>query len=335
MNGILSIEDLVVQFYVRRGVSRVLNGFHLALEEGELLGLVGESGSGKTVLANALLGHVVQPGKIIRGRIVYRGTDLRTLDEKELTRRYRGKEIGLIAANARSHLNPLMRVGDLIADVVLAHQGGTRKEAYRKAVEVLRAVGINDPENRLRSYPHELSGGMAQRVMIALSLINSPQLLIADDCTNGLDVTVAAQVMDLFVEMFSRRGSSGILITHDLGLVAQYCGSIAIMYCGQIIERAPVNRFFESPVHPYSVRLLEALPERRKDRMDAAGLGKLPSPLELPEGCLYHPRCAHAQERCRQEEPPLAFLGNGHHLKCFNPVSRPAADKVREGGHAR
>lgn len=330
MNGILSIEDLAVWFYTRKGIARVINGVHLTVEEGELLGLVGESGSGKTVLANALLGHVAEPGRIVQGKVIYRGTDLRTLGEEELIRNYRGKEIGLIASNARAHLNPLMRVGDLIADIALSHQGGTQREARRMAVEMLRAVGINDPENRARSYPHELSGGMAQRVMIALALINSPRLLIADDCTNGLDVTVAAQVMDLFMEMFSRSGSSGVLITHDLGLVAQYCRSIAIMYCGQIIERAPVDRFFQSPAHPYSIRLLEALPERRKGRRDAAGIGRLPSPLELPQGCLYHPRCQYAENLCRAEEPPMSLIGEQFYLKCHDPASRMAVNRIRE-----
>lgn len=327
---ILSVEDLKVWFYVRKGISKIVNGINFSVRDGELFGLVGESGSGKTVLANALLGYVREPGRIVEGEVDYRGVNLRTLNEEELIKRYRGKEIGFIASNARIHLNPLRRVGDLIADVYMAHNEADKKEAYNSALNMLQAVGINDPERRIRAFPHELSGGMAQRIMIAMVLVNSPRLLIADDCTNGLDVTVAAQVMDLFAEMVNRTNSSGIMITHDLGLIAQYCKEVAIMYCGQIIESGPVATFFKSPTHPYSIRLLSSLPEKRIDEEKMRKIGNLPNPLELPEGCFYHPRCEYATDVCAIKEPPMFRLDEKYYVKCFDPISRSAINKMRE-----
>jgi len=315
LNQLLKIEDLHTYFYVRKGVSKIVNGLNLSVRKGELLGVVGESGSGKTVAAMSIVDRVRTPGKVVSGKVIYQGTDLRGLNESEL-RKFRGKEIGLIAANARGNLNPLIKVGDQIADVYLAHNKGDLREAKQRAIEMLRAVGINGAEQRANAYPHELSGGMAQRVMIALALINSPNLLIADDATNGLDVTVQAQIMDLILDIVEKRKASGIFITHDLGVVAQCCDEIAIMYAGQIVEKGPVTTFFEEPQHPYSQNLLNSLPERRGKEKKILLSGGLPNPLELPSGCLFHPRCPYATEKCRQEEPSLVKVSENYSVKC-------------------
>lgn len=318
MTDILRVEDLRTVFHLKAGQSRIVNGFTLNVQEGGLLGLVGESGSGKTVTAMSIMGKVKKPGEIVGGRVYYRDVDLRNLSEEQM-HKYRGREMAIVAANARGHLNPLLKAGQQIANVYRAHNPGVkRKDAWEKAVHMLKAVGINDAKLRAGAYPHELSGGMAQRVMIAMALVNSPQLLIADDATNGLDVTVQAQIMELIAGMIRREGMSGIFITHDLGVVAQCCNEIAIIYCGQIIEQSAVRDFFAGPKHPYSIKLLNSIPERHQ-----AGAAKgestdnMPSPLNLPSGCLYHPRCPNAMPECSRREPDDYVLGTRSKVKCF------------------
>ena len=232
MHEILKVENLRVGFELTKGRSHIVNGLNLTLQEGHLIGLVGESGSGKSVAASAILGYVRKPGVIENGKVIFdESVELQKLNEEQLVE-YRGKAIGLIAANARNHLNPLMTVGEQIANVYMAHNSCKKKEAMEKVIAMLKAVGLTDPEQRAKAYPHELSGGMAQRCMIAMALINMPRVLIADDATNGLDVTVQAQIMDLILELLHERNMSGIFITHDLGVVAQCCTEVAIMYCG-------------------------------------------------------------------------------------------------------
>ncbi|MCI8741993.1 MAG: ABC transporter ATP-binding protein [Lachnospiraceae bacterium] len=316
MHEILKVENLRVGFDLARGRSHIVNGLDLTLKEGHLIGLVGESGSGKSVAASAILGYVRKPGTIEAGKVIFDQTvALHELGEEELVR-YRGKEIGLIAANARNHLNPLMTVGEQIANVYMAHNPCKKKEAMERAVEMLKAVGLTDPEQRARAYPHELSGGMAQRCMIAMALINMPRVLIADDATNGLDVTVQAQIMDLILQLLGQRNMSGIFITHDLGVVAQCCTEIAIMYCGQIVEFASVEQLFEHPVHPYTRHLLNALPEYRDASVQTASGEALIDTMNLPEGCLYHPRCPWADKMCTGEDPGSVEVEPGHLVKC-------------------
>lgn len=317
---ILNIKNLHIHFNVNNGSAKVLNGIDLSVKQGHLLGLVGESGSGKSVLAMSMLAYVREPGIIKKGEIFFDKKDILALTEEELQKKYRGKEIGLIAANARAHLNPLLPVGEQIANVYSAHTKKPKKEGRIKAVEILKSVGINDAERRAESYPHELSGGMAQRVMIAITLVNAPRFIVADDCTNGLDVTVAAQVMDLLLLILKERESSGIFITHDLGIVAQCCDEVAIMYSGQIFEQAPVKDFFNKPLHPYSDVLLDSLPERRKAKPEIDTIGNLPNPLQLPNGCLFHPRCPRAQELCLREKPKIRVISPGHTVKCHYPL---------------
>lgn len=319
MPDILQVQDLRIVFEVAGGTSRIVNGLNLAIKEHHLVGLVGESGSGKTISANAMLGYVKKPGILQGGRVLLDGEhDMLTMDPKTLNH-HRGTDIALIAANARSHLNPLETVGDQIANVYRAHHPCTKKEARAKTIDMLKAVGLTDPEHRAKAYPHELSGGMAQRCMIAMALINSPRMLIADDATNGLDVTVQAQIMDLIQELIATRGMSGLLITHDLGVVAQCCHDVAIMYCGQIVEMAPVETFFANPVHPYSRYLLNSLPEYRKEGSEHAKSGEgLMDSLHLPEGCLFNPRCKYACEACTKEDPAMIEIEPDHFVKCRN-----------------
>ncbi len=316
MHEILKVEDLRVGFNLLKGRSHIVNGLNLTLQEGHLIGLVGESGSGKSVAASAILGHVRKPGTIESGKITFdEKVELGNLSEEELTA-YRGKQIGLIAANARNHLNPLMTVGEQIANVYMAHNSCRKKEAMAKAVDMLRAVGLTDPEQRAKAYPHELSGGMAQRCMIAMALINMPRVLIADDATNGLDVTVQAQIMDLILQLLRERNMSGIFITHDLGVVAQCCTEVAIMYCGQIVEFATVEQLFANPVHPYTKHLLNSLPEYRDANVKHSAGDSLIDTMHLPEGCLYHPRCPWMCDRCKQADPAAVEVEAGHLVKC-------------------
>jgi len=290
------------------------------MEKNSFLGLVGESGSGKTVFAYSLMGFVKPPGRIANGSILYEGRDILKLSEKELISNYRGKEVGLIASNARAHLNPIMTVGKQLSLVYSAHKGTNRKTSDQRALEMLETVKINDPERRFKSYPHELSGGMAQRIMIAMALISDPTLIIADDCTNGLDVTVAAQIMELFLNVIEERQASSIFITHDLGIVAQCCTQVSIIYCGQIIETANTMDFFQNCQHPYSRKLLDSLPNRK----NKSGLDKMPNVTidyyKLPQGCLYYNRCPVRKPECELHEPEMIEVGKNHHVKCHNPL---------------
>lgn len=318
MSEILKIENLRVSFELTNGTSHIVNGLSLSVPKGHLVGLVGESGAGKSVAASAILGFVRKPGVIESGNIIYNGTvDLQNLTPSELLN-YRGQKICLIAANARNHLNPLETVGVQIANVYMAHHSCTKKEAMKKAVEMLKAVGMTDPEQRAKSYPHELSGGMAQRCMIAMALINTPEVLIADDATNGLDVTVQAQIMDLILELLNKHNMSGIFITLDLGVVAQCCDEAAIMYCGQIVEFSTIQQLFKNPQHPYTRHLLNSLPEYRNSESTFRAAEVPIDTMNLPKGCLFHPRCPMACSTCGCQEPEMLEIEAGHFVKCSN-----------------
>lgn len=316
--NLLDVKELQINFYVKEGISKIINGLDLSFTEGSFLGLVGESGSGKSVFANSLLGYVKTPGKIEGGSIKYKGTDILSISEDTLISDYRGKEIGLIASNARAHLNPLLTVGKQLSNVYSVHTKASKKESKERAIEILNMVKINDPVRRYNAYPHELSGGMAQRIMIAMTLINTPNLIIADDCTNGLDVTVAAQVMDLFLDIIDKNNATSIMITHDLGIVAQCCTDIAIMYAGQIVEKAPVSTFFTSFAHPYSEVIFNSLPQnasnaikKSNDRIDS---------FHLPKGCLFYNRCNYCTEECLAERPAMLKISDNHYAKCIHPL---------------
>jgi oligopeptide/dipeptide ABC transporter ATP-binding protein len=315
MAHVLEIADLHVHFFTYEGVARTLNGIDLAIAETEVVGLVGETGSGKSVLATAIMNAVRFPGRIVQGSVRLDGRDLLRLNEEQL-RRVRGVAVSLIATNPRSKLNPLLRVGAQIADIIRAHEEVSKEEAQARAVGLLRTVGINDPERRARAYPHELSGGMAQRVLIAMALAGSPRLLIADEATNGLDVTVQRQVLDLIRDKVREKQSSALIITHDLGIVAQYCQRVAIIYAGQVVEQAPVRELFRDPRHPYTISLLASARAAARQRARLSLVGARPDLRNLPRGCLLHPRCPFADERSRTEMPALREWRPGHFVRC-------------------
>ena len=313
MTPLLDVRDLRVEFRTSEGVGSALNGVDLSVKEGQILGIVGESGSGKSVVAMALVNLVARPGRIVSGSVKYRGTDLLRESERAL-QKIRGREIGLVVQNAKSALNPLVTIGRQLINVIRGH-GMRDKRAAEHAVLMLRKVGIPDPETRMHSYPHQLSGGMAQRVTIAMALSNNPRLLIADEPTSGLDVTIQAQVLDLIQALVDELHSATILITRDLGIIAQHCEEVAVLYAGRVVERAPVRAFFRSPSHPYSETLIKAVAMTRQ-RGRKLMQGASPSIYDQPTGCALNPRCPLAQPICSEEQPELRELVPGHFVRC-------------------
>ena len=316
---ILDISDLWVTFPAYRSEPvRALRGIDLRIEPGEFIGLVGESGSGKTTLARAAMGLVPPPGVIERGQVLFDGRDLGRLDD-DARRSVLGRELAMVIANPRSELNPVLPVGRQISNVVFHHLGVGRAEADRMALDMLRAVRIPDAERRFRAYPHELSGGMAQRVVIAIALVCAPKLVISDDATSGLDVTVQTQVLDLLKRMISDKGASALFITRDIAITAHFCSRIAVIYAGEIVELAQTTTFFERPAHPYSIMLLAAFshsPELRarwtRPRDDTA---------TLPAGgCAFASRCVRRRDRCLAEAPAPRQLPSGQRVRCHFPV---------------
>jgi peptide/nickel transport system ATP-binding protein len=312
---VLEIEQLRVQFSTYEGEVHALNGIDLTIQQSEIVGLVGETGSGKSVLATAIMNAVRRPGRISAGRVRLEGRDILTLSEAAL-RNIRGVEISLIGTNPRSKLNPLLRVGHQIADVIRAHASVPVPAALAQSVALLRSVGINDPDRRARAYPHELSGGMAQRVLIAMALAGSPRLLIADEATSGLDVTVQRQVLDLLRDKVVERRSAALLITHDLGIVATYCHRVAIIYAGQVVEEADTRELFRNPRHPYTIGLLASARAASRQQARLSLVGSRPDLRDLPSGCLLHPRCPFADEVSRTERQVMRAIAPGHSVRC-------------------
>jgi peptide/nickel transport system ATP-binding protein len=319
MSGpVLEVEDLTVEFASPGGPLRAVDGVSFELDEGEVLGLVGESGSGKTVTCRALIRLLPsRRARITRGAVRLGGRDLITLPESAM-QQVRGGQIGMIFQNSMSHLDPVMAVGQQIGEALRFHKGLTRRDAAAHAVELLRQVGIPDPALRSRSYPHELSGGMRQRAMIAVALAGEPGILIADEPTTALDVTIQAQILRLLLDLRDRAGLSIILITHDLGVVAETCESMAVMYAGRIVERAAKRALLRAPLHPYSEGLIRSQPGAGAPLAELPSIpGQPPSLADLPEGCRFHPRCAYAIAHCRAVRPPLAEAGEGRHSACL------------------
>ncbi|SDK93438.1 ABC transporter ATP-binding protein [Streptomyces indicus] len=304
---LLEVRDLHVEFRTRDGVAKAVNGVTYSVDAGETLAVLGESGSGKSVTAQAVMGILdMPPGKITGGEILFQGKDLLKLKEDE-RRKVRGAEMAMIFQDALSSLNPVLTVGDQLGEMFVVHRGMSKKDAKLKAVELMDRVRIPAAKERVGQYPHQFSGGMRQRIMIAMALALEPALIIADEPTTALDVTVQAQVMDLLAELQRELNMGLILITHDLGVVADVADKIAVMYAGRIVERAPVHDIYKAPAHPYTKGLLESIPRLDQKGQELYAIKGLPPNLmAIPPGCAFNPRCPRAQDICRTEVPPLA-----------------------------
>jgi oligopeptide/dipeptide ABC transporter ATP-binding protein len=326
---LLALRDVRVRIRTRRGTIVPVDGVSLDVARGEVLALVGESGCGKSLTALTILRLLDPPVTLDpASRIVFEGTELTALPEREL-RRVRGRRIGMVFQEPMTALNPVHTVGAQVAEVVLAHERVPRAEAWARAVRMLEAVGIPDPAVRARQYPHELSGGMRQRVMLAIALVLDPALLVADEPTTALDVTIQAQLLDLLREAQRARGASVLLITHDLGVVAETAQRVAVMYAGQVVEEAPVQALFAAPLHPYTEGLLAAMPRAGTTRRELATIpGTVPPPEAWPTGCRFAERCPYMWERCTAEAPPLHDAGDGRRARC-HLVEEPARRAAR------
>jgi oligopeptide/dipeptide ABC transporter ATP-binding protein len=315
---LLSIESLRTSFHTDHGVVRAVDGVSYQVKPGETLCVVGESGCGKSVTALSVMGLLQKPsGRVDGGKIVFQGVNLLELSEAEM-RKVRGNSISMIFQEPMTSLNPVFTVGEQIREPLMLHQGLTKSQADERALEMLVKVGISEPRKRLDSYPHQMSGGMRQRVMIAMALACNPKLLIADEPTTALDVTVQAQILDLMRNLKKDFGSAIMLITHDLGVVAEMADRVVVMYGGQVVEEALVREAFKDPLHPYTRGLLESIPRLNEDRDRLAVIpGSVPDPRYFPAGCRFSNRCASCHDRCVVEGPPLYQLSDGRKVRCF------------------
>jgi len=315
---LLEIRDLSVHFFTEEGVVRAVENVSFEIHPGEILSLVGESGCGKSVTGLSILRLIPSPpGRIVNGEILFNVTGLLELEEKEMEK-VRGNEIAMIFQEPMTSLNPVFTIGDQIMEAILFHQKLDKTEARRKAIEMLDRVKIPSPETRIDSYPHQLSGGMRQRAMIAMALSCQPKLLIADEPTTALDVTIQAQILQLLKEIQREMGMTVMLITHDLGVVSEIADRVAVMYAGRIVEVAPIEAVFKQMRHPYTKGLLDSIPklEERKSRLNAIP-GQVPNPMDLPAGCKFHPRCYLMIEECKKEEPSLFQVNGDHFSRCI------------------
>ena len=335
-NAMLHVDQLRVEFVTDTGIVRAVNDISFELHEGQTLGIVGESGSGKTVANLAIMGLVPQPpGRIVSGHITFGGRNLRNLSNRDWSK-IRGRQISMIFQDPMTALNPYMTIADQMREVTQRHLGHRRRTAIDHAVEMLERVGIPAASQRVFDYPHQFSGGMRQRVMIAMALSCKPEVLIADEPTTALDVTIQAQILDLMKQLQEDEGTAIIFITHDLGVVANICQDVLVMYAGRIVEQAQVGPLFRQPLHPYTLGLLKSGP--RWDQRVAGQLetidGQPPDLTQLPEGCAFAPRCPYVQDRCQRELPQLLFAGTAGGSQrgqaCFHDLSTPAAGAVEE-----
>ena len=320
-SNILEIKNLKTYFFTESGAVKAVDSVDLDVKRGEVLGLVGESGCGKSVTSLSIMRLVSQPGRIVAGEIYFDDEDLLKLPEKRMVE-IRGNRISMIFQQPQSSLNPVFRVGDQLTEAISLHQDVSKEEAQERSIELLRMVGIPEPRSRARAYPHELSGGMAQRVMIAMALACVPELLIADEPTTALDVTIQAQILDLMRNLRSKMDTAIILITHDLGVVAEMCDRVDVMYAGRIVEKANVVDLFKSPKHPYTEALIGSTPVLGETDKELTTIpGSVPNLIDLPAGCKFAPRCQaridHGLERCTEEEPRLKEVATDHWVRCW------------------
>ena len=315
MTDLLEVRDLTVHFDTEAGLVEAVDGVSFNVRSGEILGVVGESGSGKSVTALALLRLVRPPGRIVQGAVRFEGTDLVELSEDEM-RAVRGTRIAMVFQSPRTALNPVLTVGRQISRLFELHQGVSRAEGRARTLEMLKLVGISEPERRARQYAHQLSGGMCQRVMIAMALATSPRLLLADEPTTGLDVSIAAQILDLLRDLGRRTGASILLITHDLGVVAEVCDRVAVMHAGQIVEVGAVRAIFARPLHPYTQALVRSIPRIDRDVTMEPIPGMVPSLLAPPPGCRYADRCPRVLDVCRRDRPAPRAAAPDHEVAC-------------------
>jgi peptide/nickel transport system ATP-binding protein len=313
---LLQVDDLTVDLITPAGAIRPVDGVSLAIPPGEILGLVGESGSGKSLTCRALMRLLPRSARVVAGSVRIGSRDLLTLDEAAM-RKVRGRTIGMIFQNPMSHLDPVMTIGDQVAEPLRAHEGLSREQALERATELLRQVGIPDPQRRLGAYPHEFSGGMQQRAMIAAALACRPALLIADEPTTALDVTVQAQILRLLIGLRDQAGLAVLLVSHDLGVIAQTCDTIAVMYAGRIVEHGPKREILRRPLHPYTLGLIGSQPGTAPPGDELTSIpGQPPSLADLPQGCRFHPRCNMAEPACRAARPALVQAAAGHCTAC-------------------
>ena len=313
---LLEIKNLEVNFYTYRGVVKALNGVNLKINKGEFFGLVGETGCGKSVTASAVLNLVQNPGKIEKGEIIFRGKDLLKMGKEEIRENIRGKEITMIMQYPIAALNPVVNNGEQISEALMANKNMTKNEAKKRTIELLRDVNIPEPEKIARQYPHQLSGGMAQRVMIAMMLSTKPSLLIADEPTTALDVSIQAQVLYLLKDLVLKQKTTILLITHDLSVVAETCDRVGVMYAGDMVETGEVNQIINNPKHPYTKGLINAIPsEQSRELIEIKG--SVPDLVEPPSGCRFHPRCNYAKPICKKAKPQILEIEKNHFAACF------------------
>lgn len=314
---LLKVENLRIRFKTEHGYITPVDGVSFTVNEGETVAIVGESGCGKSLTSLSILGLIPYPGKISDGSIQFQGKELTTLKNKEL-RKIRGNEISMIFQEPMTSLNPVFTIGNQIVEVIKLHQKLDKDQSVKKAIEMLDLVGIPDPERVMKQFPHQLSGGMRQRVMIAMALSCNPKLLIADEPTTALDVTIQAQILNLIVNLKNKFNTGVILITHDLGVVAEVADRVVVMYGGEVVEEAPVDEIFDHPVHPYTRGLMASVPKMTGPVEELQPIkGSVPTPSQMPKGCKFHPRCPFATDLCKQEHPQLELYRENHYKRCF------------------
>lgn len=317
MGKLLEVDNLKTYFFTDDGVVKAVDGVQFSVDEGETIGIVGESGCGKSITAMSILQLIDYPGETVDGTINFEGRDLLKVSNKEI-RNIRGNDISMIFQEPMTSLNPVFTIGYQISEVLMLHQKMTEAQARERSIEMIKIVGIPRPEKIVDEYPHQLSGGMRQRIMIAMALACQPKLLIADEPTTALDVTIQAQILDLMNGLKTRLNTAIMLITHDLAVVAEMADHVVVMYSGKIVEDAPVNELFKNPRHPYTIGLMGSMPSLVEEGEKLTNIkGSVPNPLYLPKGCYFHPRCKYATEECKKGQPELRELSSDHKVACF------------------